>query len=154
MKRRDWLGLVAFLALTFGTAAIGSQFMPGEWYERLAKPEWTPPNRVFGPVWTVLYALIALAGWLVWRERGIAGARVALALYLLQLALNAAWSWLFFGLERPGAALVEIAVLWCVILATALAFRRVRRLAAVLLLPYLLWVSFASALNFAIWRLN
>lgn len=154
MKRRDWLGLVAFLALTFGAAAIGSQFMPGEWYARLAKPAWTPPSSVFGPVWTLLYALMAVAGWLVWRERGLAGARVALSLFVLQLALNAAWSWLFFGLQRTGAAMVDIVLLWLAIVATAIAFRQVRRLAAVLLLPYLLWVSFASALNFAIWRLN
>lgn len=154
MTARQWLGLGGFLLLTFAAAAIGSQFMPGEWYARLAKPSWTPPSWLFGPVWTLLYVLMAVAAWLVWKDRGFAGARVALVLYGVQLALNAAWSWLFFGLQRPGLAFAEILVLWIAILATLIAFWRHRALAGALLVPYLAWVSFATALNLAIWRLN
>lgn len=154
MTARQWLGLGGFLLLTFAAAAIGSQFMPGEWYARLAKPSWTPPSWLFGPVWTLLYVLMAVAAWLVWKDRGFAGARVALVLYSVQLAFNAAWSWLFFGLQRPGLAFAEILVLWIAILATLIAFWRHRALAGALLVPYLAWVSFATALNLAIWRLN
>ena len=148
---RAWLGLVVWLAVCFGAAAIGSQFMPGPWYEALAKPSWNPPNWIFGPVWTVLYGMMAVAAWLVWRRHGFAG---ALALFVLQLGLNVVWSWLFFGLESPGLAVVDIAALWLAILATILAFRKLSPPAAALLVPYLMWVSFAAALNFTIWRLN
>ena len=109
---------------------------------------------VFAPVWTVLYGLMAVAGWLVWKAGATARTRAALTLFAVQLVLNTAWSWLFFGLERADLALLCIVLLWGAILATTLAFRRVRPLAAALLLPYLVWVSFAAALNFEIWRLN
>lgn len=154
MTARQWLGLGGFLLITFAAAAIGSQFMPGEWYARLAKPSWTPPSWLFGPVWTLLYVLMGVAAWLVWKDRGFAGARVALLLYGVQLVLNAAWSWLFFGLQRPGLAFAEILLLWSAILATLIAFWRHRKLAGALLVPYLAWVSFATALNWAIWQLN
>ncbi|HEX6307718.1 MAG TPA: TspO/MBR family protein [Longimicrobiales bacterium] len=154
MNRRDLLGLVVALAVCFGAAAVGAQFMPGPWYDQLAKPAWTPPGAVFGPVWTVLYALMAVAAWLVWKRRRDAPVGFALAMFALQLVLNAAWSWLFFGLERPDLALVDIAVLWCAILVTTIAFWRVRPVAGGLLLPYIAWVTFAAALNWQIWQLN
>jgi benzodiazapine receptor len=154
---RSLLGLVAWVAACFGAAAIGSLFtssaIPG-WYADLNRPSWAPPNWLFGPVWTALYLMMAVAAWLIWRPGGFAGASGALILFGLQLAFNAAWSPLFFGLRSPGAAFAEIVVLWCLILATLIAFWRRLPVAGVLLLPYLLWVSFASALNFAIWRLN
>ena len=151
---RSALALVAFLALCFGAAWIGSQFEPGAWYQGLQKPSWNPPAWVFAPVWSLLYLMMAVAGWLVWRERGRKAVRLALALFVLQLALNAAWSWLFFGLNRPDLAFVEIVVLWLAILATAARFWRVRRAAGALLLPYLAWVGFAGVLNWVLWRLN
>jgi tryptophan-rich sensory protein len=149
-----WLGLAGWLLLCFGAAAMGSRYPPGAWYDSLEKPPWTPPDAIFAPVWTVLYAMMAVAGWLVWKERGFRGAPAALGLFLLQLLANFLWSYLFFGLEMTDVALLDIAVLWLAIAATASAFWPVRKLAAVLLLPYLLWVSFAAALNFEIWRLN
>jgi translocator protein len=154
MPRNQWPGLALWLVLCFGAAAFGSQFSPGEWYAELAKPAWTPPGWLFGPVWSVLYAMMGIAAWLIWKDAGFSGARVALGLFVFQLVLNAAWSWLFFGLQEPGLALVDIGLLWAAILATAVAFRHHRPLAAGLLVPYLLWVSFAAALNFEIWRLN
>lgn len=151
---RRWLGLVGWLAVTFLAAAIGSRFMPGAWYAALEKPSWTPPNAVFGPVWTVLYLLMAIAAWLVWQRAGWSGARTALALYLVQLAVNAAWSWLFFGRHDVALALADIIVLWLLILATLVLFWRVHRAAGLLLVPYLLWVSYASTLNYGILQLN
>lgn len=148
------MALAAFLLLCYGAAAIGAQFTPGAWYAELTKPTWTPPGAVFGPVWTLLYGMMAVAAWLVWRVGGKRGVRGALALFGVQLALNVAWSWLFFGLQRPGAALVDILLLWLAISATILAFWRVRPAAGMLLVPYLVWVSFATALNLQIWRLN
>ena len=126
----------------------------GPWYDALRKPPFQPPKSVFGPVWTVLYAAMGVAAWRVWRRAGWGGARRPLTLFLVQLALNVAWSWLFFAWRRPDLASVEIVVLWLAILATLLAFRRVDRPAAWLLAPYLAWVTFATALTIAIWRLN
>jgi tryptophan-rich sensory protein len=149
-----WLGLIGWLALSFRAAAIGGRFMPGEWYASLNKPSWNPPGWIFGPVWTALYTMIAVAAWLVWRRGGWSAQRRSLTLFLVQLALNAAWSPLFFGLRRPGIAFAEIVLLWVAIAATLAAFRPVNRAAAWLLAPYLTWVSFAAALNFTLWRLN
>jgi tryptophan-rich sensory protein len=146
--------LLGWLVLVFVAAAVGRSFPPGAWYAGLAKPAWTPPNWLFAPVWTLLYLLMGLAAWLVWERRGTSGGRWALGLFLVQLGLNALWSWVFFGLHRPGLAFVEIVLLWLALAATIGAFRRVRPLAAGLLVPYLLWVTFAAALNFALWRLN
>lgn len=143
-----------FLLATFAAAAFGARFLPGPWYEALAKPSWNPPNWLFGPVWTVLYIAIAVAAWMVWRQVGWQAAAAALTVWLLQLVLNGAWSWLFFGLRRPGWALVEILVLWVVIAITVALFWRLRPAAGALLLPYLAWVSFAALLNGTIWRLN
>jgi translocator protein len=154
MERRHWIGLIGWIALCFGVALGAGQFSPGPWYAQLERPVWTPPDRVFGPVWTLLYALMGGAAWLVWKEKGFIGARVALGLFGVQLALNFAWSWLFFGLQSPALALLDIVALWVVIVGTLGAFWRVRPLAGGLLVPYLLWVTLAAALNFEFWRLN
>lgn len=152
--RTSAIGLVLWVLASFAAAWIGSQFMPGDWYASLAKPSWNPPSGVFGPVWTILYLLMGVAAWVVWREAGFSGARLALSLFIVQLVLNALWSYLFFGLQQPMVAFVEIVVLWCTIMATMLAFWQVRPSAGALLVPYLCWVSFASALNYQLWRLN
>jgi tryptophan-rich sensory protein len=134
------------------------RFTPGDWYARLDKPRWTPPDRVFAPIWTVLYFLIALAGWLVWStgaeddRRDEARSLLALVAFTVQLALNALWPVLFFGLRLPGYAFVEILLLLLAILTTILLFAPLHPVAAWLLVPYLLWVGFAAALNFSIWR--
>jgi benzodiazapine receptor len=153
MTRRDVLGFVAFLALVAVTAALGSVYtsmsIPG-WYDTLPKPDWTPPAWLFGPVWTTLYLLMAVAAWLVWRPGGFRGARLALTLFVVQLGLNAGWSLLFFGMRDPTLALVEIVALWLLILWTTIVFWRHRSLAGALFLPYLAWVAFAGVLNAAI----
>ncbi len=150
------LALLGWTALTFTTAALGAiaSANAGQFYAELARPAWAPPSWVFAPVWSALYALMALAAWLVWRERGFAGARTALTLFIVQLAANALWSWLFFAWRQGGLAFAEVLLLWGLVLATTVAFQRVRMLAAVLLYPYLAWTTFASALTFAVWRLN
>jgi translocator protein len=148
------LALVGWLALCFGAAAFGGLFMPGDWYGTLKKPSWNPPGWVFGPVWTTLYLMMAVAAWLVWRQGGWGKQRKPLVIFLVQLVLNAAWTPLFFGLKNPGLAFAEILLLWLAIAATIAVFRRVSRAAAWLLVPYLVWVSFAAALNFTLWRLN
>jgi tryptophan-rich sensory protein len=121
---------------------------------QLVLPSWAPPPSVFGPVWTVLYALMAIAAWLVWRIGGFRAARMALILFLAQLAINALWSWLFFGWHLGGLAFADVLALWALIVATLISFWRVRPLAGALLIPYLAWVSFASVLNYAVWQLN
>lgn len=151
---RQLLALGGWLLLCFAAAAMGGLFMPGEWYASLKKPSWNPPGWIFGPVWTALYTMMAVAAWLVWKRGGFSAQRRALALFLAQLALNAVWTPLFFGLHRPGVAFAEILLLWLAIAATLTAFRPVSRVAAWLLAPYLAWVSFAAALNYALWRLN
>jgi tryptophan-rich sensory protein len=148
------LGLVGWLAVSFAAGWIGSHFRPDAWYESLAKPGWNPPNAVFAPVWSVLYALMGVAAWLVWRRAGFKEASAALGLFVGQLVLNALWSYLFFGLHRVDLAFFEILVLWALILIVGVLFWREVRLAGALMLPYLVWVGFASVLNFALWRLN
>jgi len=145
-----------FLAMSFAVAAVGwlASTQAGIFYGRLSRPALSPPDWLFGPVWTVLYTLMGVSAWLVWRERGWRGARAAHALNVAQLAANALWTWLFFVWRKGALAFAEILVLWALIVATMAAFRRVRPLAAALLLPYLVWVSFAAYLSFAIWRLN
>ena len=153
-QRAIKLGLMGWLLGCFAAAALGGFFVPGEWYASLKKPAWNPPAWVFGPVWTALYTMMAVAAWLVWKRGGFAAQRRPLLLFLAQLALNAVWTPLFFGLHWPGAAFAEILLLWLTIVATIIAFRPVNRAAALLLWPYLAWVSFAAVLNFALWRLN
>lgn len=154
---RQVIGLVLWMAVCFAAAGIGSRLTApaiADWYARLNKPAWTPPNSVFGPVWTVLYLMMAVSAWLVWRRSGWAGAGGALVLFVAQLAINAVWTALFFGLKLPGAAFADIVILWCLIVITAVTFWRLTAAAGALLVPYLAWVSFAAVLNFAVWRLN
>jgi benzodiazapine receptor len=151
---RTALALLCFLALCFGAALFGAAFPPGEWYDSLRKPSWNPPAWLFGPVWTLLYAMMAASGFLSWRARAHPLARPALAAWGAQLLLNALWSWIFFGLRRMDLALAEMSALWIAILISLLLAWRVRPLAGALLAPYLGWVSFAWWLNLALWRLN
>jgi tryptophan-rich sensory protein len=155
-KSHQALGLLGWLALTSSAAAIGAfaSANAGVFYEQLARPDWAPPGWLFGPVWSALYALMAVSAWLVWRSHGLAGARKALVLFVVQLAANAAWSWLFFAWRRGDLAFAEVLILWTLIVATIVSFRRLNSIAAYLLYPYLAWVTFASALTFAVWRLN
>lgn len=148
------LGLGAWLACCFAAAVIGSLFLPGEWYAGLEKPAWNPPSWVFGPVWTTLYAMMGIAAWLVWMRGGFASKRPALSLFILQLFFNTLWSPLFFGLQNPGLAFLDLVFLGFSLLATTIAFWKARPLAGALLIPYLIWVTFAGALNFTIWQLN
>lgn len=148
------LALVGMVAVCLGVAGIGGLATAPNiptWYAGLAKPAWTPPGWIFGPVWSFLYLSMAVAAWLVWR-RG--NALVPLTLFAVQLTFNMAWSWLFFGLHNPSAAFVDIVLLWVAITATMLAFWLRSTLAGLLFVPYLAWVSFAVLLNFTIWRLN
>jgi len=151
---RQAVGLILWLVVSLAAGWFGSRFTPGEWYAGLAKPSWNPPSSVFAPVWSTLYVLMGVAAWLVWRKVGFAGAPVALGLFALQLVLNALWSYLFFGIHQPSVAFLDIVVLWLAILATTTGFWRASVPAGVLLLPYLCWVGFASALNFQLWQLN
>ncbi|MBI4101537.1 MAG: tryptophan-rich sensory protein [Candidatus Nealsonbacteria bacterium] len=158
MKINNLLGLVAAVGVSELAGVVGSVFTISAiptWYAGLAKPELNPPSWVFGPTWTMLYALMGVAAFLVWRAGwGKREVKLALGIFGLQLALNAIWSIIFFGLQSPGWALAEIAFLWVAIFATIIVFSRVSRPAAGLLVPYILWVSFAGYLNFMIWRLN
>ena len=147
----QWLALAVFVALTALAASFGAQFMPDAWYVGLAKPSWNPPNWVFGPVWTLLYIMIAVAGWLAWRALGFGA---AVTLWGAQMLLNGLWSYLFFGRYDITLAFVDIVLLLAAIVAFIVATWSRARPAALLFLPYLAWVSFASALNLAILRLN
>ena len=149
-----WLVLAGWLGLCFAVASLGAVFSPGEWYATLSKPAWNPPGWIFGPVWSALYTMMAVAAWLVWRQGGWKQQRKALLVFLVQLVLNALWSPLFFGLHWPGLAFAEILLLWVAIAWTITVFLHVHRLAAWLLVPYLAWVSFAAVLNGTLWRLN
>jgi len=153
---RSWLGLIGWLLASLATGAVGALATrhAREFYAGLVKPPWAPPGWVFGPVWTALYLMMSVAAWLVWRQEGWRGAAVALALFVAQLLCNALWSWLFFTWRRGGLALADIVLLTGLIVATIIAFARVRALAAVLLVPYLAWVMFATALTLALWRAN
>lgn len=150
------LGLFGWLVLAFATAAIGAtaSVTAGSFYAELARPSWAPPAWLFGPVWTLLYAMMGVAAWLVWLRSGLSGGRKAFVLFIVQLIANALWSWLFFAWRLGGVAFAEILILWCLIAATIVAFWHIRKAAAALLFPYLAWVTFASVLNFAIWRMN
>jgi translocator protein len=151
---RSTLGLVGWLVVASAAGWIGSRYMPGAWYASLVKPAWNPPAAVFAPVWTVLYVLMGVAAWLVWRRAGFGGASAALVLFVVQLALNALWSYLFFGLHRADIAFFDVVALWVAILVVAVLFWREDWRAGAMMMPYLAWVGFASCLNFALWRLN
>lgn len=154
MTKKSVAGLIFWIAISMAAGLIGSRFLPGDWYVSLVKPSWNPPDSVFAPVWTILYVLMGVSAWLVWRKAGFSGAPGALGLFIVQLILNSLWSYLFFGAHQPGLAFIEIVILWLAILATAIGFWRVSVPAGILLLPYLGWVGFASVLNLQLWRLN
>ncbi len=154
MKARRWLTLVLFVVISLSAGMIGSQFPPDAWYRGLEKPSWNPPDYLFAPVWTLLYILMGVAAWLVWAH-GEKGKRLLpLSVFAVQLGVNALWSWLFFGMRRPDLAFIDIVAMWVLICATIILFWKVKRSAGLLLIPYLAWVSFATALNFQLWQLN
>ena len=144
------------MLLTFACAALGAKasVQAASFYAQLDQPQWAPPAWLFGPAWTTLYLLMAIAAWLVWRDHGWRRARVALSLFIVQLAANALWSWLFFVWHLGALAFLDILLLWTLIVVTLIAFWRLQPLVAKLLVPYLAWVTFAGALNFAVWRMN
>jgi translocator protein len=155
-KSKQTLGLVMWLAVTFiaaGTGAVASS-EAGTFFQQLVRPPWAPPAWLFAPAWTVLYILMGVSAWLVWRIQGFRANRLSLSLYIIQLVANAIWTWIFFLWKRGALAFVEILILWALIFITIIVFWRVRKLAGILMLPYLGWVSFASALTLAVWRLN
>lgn len=152
-----WIGLVVFVVVCLAAGGVGAIATTPEidgWYKTLAKPPWNPPDSVFGPVWTTLFVLMGVAAWLVWQRGGSQARAFPFALFGLQLVLNVAWSWIFFGLHQPGWAFVEIVFLWLAIMSTTVLFFRCSKIAGWLLVPYLAWVSFAGVLNFTIWRMN
>lgn len=155
-KTRHALGLIGWLLVAFAAAAVGgfASANASDFYSALVRPSWAPPGWLFGPVWSVLYVLMGVSAWLVWRARGFAGAWPALLLFVVQLAANALWTWLFFVWRLGALAFVEVLLLWLLIAANIVLFSRVSKLAAWLLVPYVAWVSFACALTFAAWRLN
>ena len=154
--QKQLVGLLGWLGICFAAAAIGgfASANAGDFYRQLARPVWAPPAWLFAPAWTVLYCLMGIAAWLVWRERGFRKAYVALSLFLLQLAVNALWTWLFFVWRLGAFAFGEILILWVLIFCTVVAFWHVRRVAGALLIPYLAWVTYAAALTHAVWQRN
>ena len=154
MENSDLYSLGGFVLANFIAAMPGGIFRPGEWYESLNKPSWRPPNWLFAPVWSVLYIMISVAGWLVWRDAVPGELMLPMVIYGVHLCLNFAWSAFFFGLKRPDWAFFEIIALWLSIVATMVAFYAVNPLSTYLLIPYLLWASFAGYLNFVMWQLN
>jgi len=155
-KPKQFAGLLVWLAISFVAAGVGAMasIRAAPFYAQLVQPSWAPPPSVFGPVWTILYALMGIAAWLVWRADSSRATGAALSLFLLQLAFNALWTWLFFAWNQGALAFADIMLLWLLVVATLVCFWRIRPLAGALLIPYLLWVSFAAALNFSLWQLN
>jgi tryptophan-rich sensory protein len=155
--RQEILGLVVFVALCLLVSGIGGAITAtsvGTWYQALQKPPFNPPDWIFAPVWTTLYVLMAIAGWRVWRHERSELGRQALMVFAVQLGLNLAWSFLFFGLQRIGLALVEVIILLVAIIANTILFWRIDRLAGALFVPYVLWVAYATLLNTSLWLLN
>lgn len=151
------IGLVVSIIVCFSAGFLGSMATNGSvdnWYVEINKPEWNPPNWIFAPVWSTLFLMMAVAVWLVWKQAGFGKSRFALGAFAAQLVLNALWSVVFFGMKETGWACVEIAMLWAAIVVTTCQFYRHSKLAAGLMIPYLMWVSFASFLNFTIWQMN
>ena len=151
------VGLIIFISICLLVATAGSLIVNTSihgWYEQLQKPAWTPPNWVFPMVWTTLYLLMGIAAWLVWRKHGLSGGFAALVVFYIQLTLNLLWSCIFFGLQMPGMAFVELLLLWIAILITLILFWRAHRIAGLLMSPYLLWVTFAAAINYQTWQMN
>jgi benzodiazapine receptor len=154
-RSRSWLGLLGWLALSYAAAGLGAlaSAQAGSFYLQLARPAWAPPAGVFGPVWTVLYGLMGIAAWWVWRS-GSERRRLALALFFAQLAVNTLWSWFFFQWRLGGWSFADILLLDVLVVATLAAFWRIRRAAGLLLVPYLAWIAFATALTWAVWQAN
>jgi tryptophan-rich sensory protein len=153
-KTRQTISLVGWLAFCFEASATALIISTDEWYAGLHKPFWNPPSWLFGPVWTLLYVLMAVAAWMVWREGGWKAQWRVLSVFILQWLLNTLWTPLFFGMHRDGLALIDILLLWLILAATMTLFWRVKVTAGWLLLPYLMWVTFAAFLNYSIWRMN
>jgi len=155
-KRQQVLGLAGCLGLCFFASSVGAiaSIQAKSFYGQLSQPAWAPPSWLFGPVWSTLYAMMAIAAWLVWREGRFPANRKALSLFLVQLLVNSLWSWLFFAWHLGGLAFADILFLWLLIVATIIYFWRASAMAGALLIPYLLWVSFATVLNYSIWQLN
>jgi benzodiazapine receptor len=154
---RGFVGWLGWVAVTMGAGIAGtllSRVQASQFYQQLQRPSWAPPSWVFGPVWTLLYLMMGTAAWMVWRKAGFAEARFAPVLFLVHLLFNAAWTGIFFGLELPGVAFAEILVLWLMIALLLVRFWSVEPASGMLMLPYLVWVSYAAALNFALWRMN
>lgn len=158
MMSKNILMLFIWLAICYLAAWIGAQVSPGigpsDWYQSIQKPSWNPPNWIFGPVWSFLYTTMGIAAWMVWREHGWNNAGKALTFFLIQLGLNTGWSWVFFGVQAPGWALIHIIVLLSAIVYTTIFFFDKSKISGYLMIPYILWVSFATVLNGAIWWLN
>lgn len=148
------IGFFFWILISLSAGFIGSQYMPGEWYAQIAKPSWNPPNYIFAPVWTTLYILMGISAWLVWKSKGFANAKFALTIFIFQLIFNALWSYAFFGLHNPFLAFIDIIILWCLIALTLISFWKHSTVAGALFIPYLLWVTFASVLNYTIYRIN
>ncbi len=157
-RMNKWAALAGFIAICLFAGGLGGWITAqsvADWYPTLNKPAWNPPPWIFGPVWTTLYVMMAVAAWLVWKtDMRFSGVRVALILFFIQLALNCLWSFLFFGARNPGWALIDIVLLLMSLLLTTWAFFSQSKRAGVLMLPYLAWVGFATFLNFTIWQLN
>ncbi|MEO8881466.1 MAG: TspO/MBR family protein [Gemmatimonadaceae bacterium] len=157
LARHDWISLALWIVGSFAAGAVGgaATARAPRFYAELVKPSWAPPERAFGLVWSVLYLLMGIAAWFVWRAGGWSGAsRIALIVYLVQLALNALWTWLFFVFRKGGLAFAEILLLFAMVALTALLFTRIEPIAGILLVPYLIWLGVAMALNHAVWRDN
>jgi benzodiazapine receptor len=148
------LKVAIFLFICFLPGIIGLQFSPGQWYTALSKPSWTPPGWIFAPVWTILYFMIGISGYWAWNTSDSRNRKAAFCVFALQLALNATWSWVFFGLHNISVSVINILALWVFILMNIVFFYRLSAVAGYLLIPYLVWVSFAAVLNWSIWRLN
>ncbi len=155
-KSKQMIGLAGWLLVSFIAAAIGAaaSIQAADFYAQLNQPEWAPPASVFGSVWSVLYLLMGISAWLVWRQSDARATRTALTLFLIQLILNALWSWLFFGWHLGALAFADVILLWIFIVATLVAFLRHSNAAGLMLVPYLLWVTFAAALNYTVWQLS
>lgn len=153
-KPRLATGFVGWLIICFAAAWVGSLATPGQWYAELEKPPFNPPDWMFAVIWTILYLLMAVAAWMVWKRKGFPGAAVPLTLFFIQLGLNVAWPWIFFSLQAPGWAFAEIILLWFSLLLTMSSFWIENPPAGALLVPYLGWISYAALINYTIWRMN
>jgi len=154
MTLNAFLSLIVFILFSAAASLPGGLFRPGDWYRRLNKPSWCPPDWLFAPVWLVLYLAIAVSGWLIWQQADAHSVTLPLVVYAVHLVLNALWSTVFFGLRRLGMAFLEVICLWLSIVATIVLFLPIDPVAAYLLMPYAVWVGFAAALNLSLWRLN